>query len=359
MNKLSFHSDPHDPEWKVTKLKTEPGTVKDHHNTSSSKVKYSQKFCEKWLSIFSPWLSRCEDDPNKPFCRACQCRLDCNRCHLQRHERTSKHARNLEILVNKGEGAARQNLSIRQERSKYYQQRKKICSSVGSQEDSEMGMEDYIDEADQGTEYGFEQTDTNSEDQYTHEESICKQEAITVDEMNHHMIVARSATKNNVGRPRKVIKTVENSSVHGVEEVVDRKDPMKRLMQIQRDKSELMDSFKELMGSSAPHLSPPREKNHVDLFFESVSSSVKALSPKLIAETKMRVSQLICELELRALTENEQANNAQNPSSTVVVSQESSGGSYIINQPVTHVSSNHQSDTHQQVNEAHHYEALS
>lgn len=131
---------------KVTKLKSESGAVKDHHSTPSSKVKYSQKFCEKWLSIFSPWLSRCEDDSNKPFCRACQCRLDCNRCHLQRHERTSKHSRNLEILVNKGEGAARQNLSIRQERSKYYQQRKKVSSSVGSQEDSEMGMEDYIDE---------------------------------------------------------------------------------------------------------------------------------------------------------------------------------------------------------------------
>lgn len=132
---------------KVTKLKTEPGTVKDLHNTSTTtKVKYSQKFCEKWLSVFSPWLTRCEDDPNKPFCRACQCRLDCNRCHLQRHERTSKHARNLEILVNKGEGAARQNLSIRQERSKYYQQRHKTGSSVGSQEDSEMGMDDYIDE---------------------------------------------------------------------------------------------------------------------------------------------------------------------------------------------------------------------
>lgn len=73
-------------------------------------------------------------------------RLDCNRCHLQRHERTSKHARNLEILVNKGEGAARQNLSIRQERSKYYIQRKKHPSPTDQQDNCEMSINDFIDE---------------------------------------------------------------------------------------------------------------------------------------------------------------------------------------------------------------------
>lgn len=212
--------------------------------------------------------------------------------------------------------------------------------------------------ADQETEYECEQTETNSVDQFATEENICKQETITLDEMNHHMIVARSATKNNVGRPRKVPK-LETNGVHTAEEVVDRKDPMKRLMQIQKDKSELMDSFKELMGASTPHLSPPREKNHVDLFFESVSSSVKALSPKLIAETKMRVSQLICELELRALTESEQINNAQTPSSTVVVSQESGGGAYIINQPVSHVGANQHHSGTNHIDEDQHYDALS
>lgn len=133
---------------KVRKLKSQPGagTVKEHHSSgggSASKPKYSQKFCEKWLNIFSPWLARCDDDPNKPFCRACQCRLDCNRCHLQRHERTSKHARNLEILINKGEGVARLNLSIRRERSKYYLQRRRMSPTP---EDSDNGIDEYIEE---------------------------------------------------------------------------------------------------------------------------------------------------------------------------------------------------------------------
>ena len=214
--------------------------------------------------------------------------------------------------------------------------------------------------AEQETEFGYEQTDLNSEDQYTNEDNLCKQEILSIDEIDQHVIVSqqRPMTKTSVGRPRKIAKTVETQSVSNIEIDNERKDSMKRLMQIQKDKSELMDSFKELMGGSAQQLSPPREKNHVDLFFESVSSSVKALSPKLIAETKMRVSQLICELELRALTESEQANNT--PTSAMVVSSESGGGSYIINQSVTHVTSNHQhqAEAHQ-VDDVEHYEALS
>lgn len=87
----------------------------------------------------------------------------------------------------------------------------------------------------------------------------------------------------------------------------NRKEGLKLLMQIQQDKNELMESFRELIGVQLPQ-APHREKNHVDLFFESVSSSVKALSPKLVAEAKMRVSQLICELELRALKDHNRTN---------------------------------------------------
>jgi len=78
------------------------------------KPKYNQKFCEKWLKIFEPWLRRAAEDPSKPFCRACQCTMDCNRCHLVRHERTTKHKRNLEALLTNGEGAALQEFRIRQ-----------------------------------------------------------------------------------------------------------------------------------------------------------------------------------------------------------------------------------------------------
>ncbi|XP_036323525.1 protein suppressor of variegation 3-7-like [Rhagoletis pomonella] len=341
---MSFSDDSSDLEWKEPKKKSK--SIKKEQQTSQNKPKYAQKFCTKWLNIFSPWLTRCEDDPNKPFCRACQCRLDCNRCHLQRHERTTKHVRNLEILVSKGEGAARQNLSIRQERSKYYQQRKKFSSSFASSQDaSELGADtgdEFIDggEPESETAFQFVQTESAPGEEYN-DETVLKQEAISTDD--HGDPLPTSSTlkqeKSRASSPKKV----------GV-----KKERMKLLMQIQKDKNDLMDSFRDLMGVPNQQ-SPPKDKNHVDLFFESVSSSVKALSPKLIAEAKMRVSQLICELELRALTEND-ANACGGSSAAVVVSSDTGAVSnaYIINQPVAGMVQDHATESSGQ-----HYETLS
>lgn len=171
-------------------------------------------------------------------------------------------------------------------------------------------------------------------------------EVITADVVDE-MMGSRTVNKNSILRTRKVMKHDESSIDNMDVSSTDRKEGMKLLLQIQKDKSELMDSFKELMGGHNMTLpSPPKEKNHVDLFFESVSSSVKALSPKLIAEAKMRVSQLICELELRALTEND-INHHHGGTSTVVLTNESTGGPYVINQTIG------------QSNETHHFENLS
>ncbi|KAH8310355.1 hypothetical protein KR044_000887, partial [Drosophila immigrans] len=259
--------------------------VKLNSSTGSGKQKYSQKFCEKWLSLFDPWLKRSAEDPNKPFCRACQCRLDCNRCHLVRHERTTKHKRNLESLITKGEGAVRKELSVRQERSKYYHQRKRALKQALKQEQVEQTVEDkdnpleVLGSAVANTDGAIEERETSPQ---------ATQLTTTQPALNNHRTPIKTSP----------LVTSSTSS---------RKEGLKLLMQIQQDKHELMESFRELIGVQLPH-APPREKNHVDLFFESVSSSVKALSPKLAAEAKMRVSQLICELELRALKDNNSSN---------------------------------------------------
>uniref|UniRef100_A0A1A9VKN2 BESS domain-containing protein n=1 Tax=Glossina austeni TaxID=7395 RepID=A0A1A9VKN2_GLOAU len=350
---MNYVDDPSDPDWKDSKVKSEPSTnVKVERGTpNQSKPKYSQKFCEKWVSVFSPWLARCEDDRNKPFCRACQCRLDCNRCHLQRHERTSKHARNLEILINKGEGAARQNLSIRQERSKYYQQRKKVNTSAESPDESEMGIgDDYIEEADTETvteQFQYEQTDQVAGDNFTGVEIVCKQESVPLANVEEHVLI-RSLPRNNSGRSRKNVH--KSTEVDSNTATPVRKDGIKLLMQIHKNKNELM----EFMNNSMSQQSTLKEKNHVDLFFESVSSSVKALSPKLIAETKMRVSQLICEMEIRALNERD----ANTINTSVVVTADGSSGAYIINHAGTQQKTESQL-AQQQSDEDHHYEALS
>ncbi|BFF90472.1 uncharacterized protein DMAD_08990 [Drosophila madeirensis] len=50
---------------------------------------------------------------------------------------------------------------------------------------------------------------------------------------------------------------------------------------------------------------PVEHRNSYDLFFESACVSVKGLPPKLAAEAKSRISQIITEFEIRAISEQE------------------------------------------------------
>ncbi|XP_037729464.1 protein suppressor of variegation 3-7 [Drosophila subpulchrella] len=300
---MSFSENTSDSEWQAARVKVQR-TIKQSSKRCKEqrsptfrtlKPKYNQKFCEKWLKIFEPWLRRAPEDPSKPFCRACQCTMDCNRCHLVRHERTTKHKRNLEALLTNGEGAAIQELRIRRQRSKYYHQRKSAMRQEEAMEEEPRlespGLKPPLEDPVPIVVYPDPKSPSSAIEQIT----VTKQELLSETEAN---------TKPSLSLPR----PSESSSV------ASNQEGLKLLMQIHQDKNELMDSFRELMGSQRTlnHTPPPKEKNHVDLFFESVSSSVKALSPKLVAEAKMRVSQLICELELRGLRENS-PNEAMNP----------------------------------------------
>ncbi|EDV54162.1 protein suppressor of variegation 3-7 [Drosophila erecta] len=291
---MSFSENTSDSEWKAGKAKvqrTAKQSLKRDKEQRTLKPKYNQKFCEKWLKIFDPWLRRAAEDPNKPFCRACQCTMDCNRCHLVRHERTTKHKRNLEALLTKGEGAALQEFRIRQQRSKYYHQRKLVV------------MEPMAENHELETPSPPEPIPMVAV-----LDQLCSSAAIEKTVPKQELLSETEATT----------KVIEPSSSHAnrsdCSSSASKQEGIKLLMQIHQDKNELMESFRELMGSQRTlnHTPPPKEKNHVDLFFESVSSSVKALSPKLVAEAKMRVSQLICELELRGLSETSQT-DALNP----------------------------------------------
>ncbi|KAH8288731.1 hypothetical protein KR054_008824, partial [Drosophila jambulina] len=300
---MSFSENTSDSDWKAARVKVartikqsvkrEKGKEK-RPSSGSAKPKYHQKFCDKWLKIFEPWLRRAAEDPNKPFCRACQCSMDCNRCHLVRHERTTKHKRNLESLLANGEKVVRRDLQVRQQRSKYYHQRK-MSLQANRQEDGLPPEESQAPEAPPASPADL-------------------QPMINVAADCSSFRDLTTSTKLEVVPKQDLLSETETTKVTDAAASIPRRrgsiasnqEGVKLLMQIHQDKNELMESFRELMGCQPTvHLPPPqKEKNHVDLFFESVSSSVKALSPKLIAEAKMRVSQLICELELRGLKEN-------------------------------------------------------
>ena len=87
-----------------------------------------------------------------------------------------------------------------------------------------------------------------------------------------------------------------------------------------------------------------QKKDHLDLFFESCCSSIKSLTPQLIAEAKVRFSQLVCELELRAITENGNQNSPI-PNTVVVSSIPTTDNAYVIHQPDTVTLAGHYGST--------------
>ncbi|XP_016944340.2 protein suppressor of variegation 3-7 [Drosophila suzukii] len=93
---------------------------------------------------------------------------------------------------------------------------------------------------------------------------------------------------------------------------------------IPQNRQELLDSIgrdREVLGAYFQRLTSQREeatssdlaspnppalqRNSYDLFFESACISVKGLPPKLAAEAKSRISQIITEFEIRAISEME------------------------------------------------------
>ncbi|EDW43170.1 uncharacterized protein LOC6607411 [Drosophila sechellia] len=85
---------------------------------------------------------------------------------------------------------------------------------------------------------------------------------------------------------------------------------------IEQDRKVLSAYFKRLSSqrdeATSPIAAPPAadtpapHRNSYDLFFESACISVKSLPPKLAAEAKSRISQIITEFEIRAVSEMEE-----------------------------------------------------
>lgn len=76
---------------------------------------------------------------------------------------------------------------------------------------------------------------------------------------------------------------------------------------LNEQKAETSTSSATAIGSSSATsipVTPPR--NSYDLFFESACISVKSLPPKLAAEAKSRISQIITEFEIRAISQQEE-----------------------------------------------------
>lgn len=80
-------------------------------------------------------------------------------------------------------------------------------------------------------------------------------------------------------------------------------DRFKLLKRVDRDRNALNEYYLIRKRQHSPPIQ--QSKDTFDLFFDSVCATVKTLPPKLGAEVKGRISQLIAEFELRAICERE------------------------------------------------------
>ncbi|XP_075168238.1 uncharacterized protein LOC142240412 [Haematobia irritans] len=215
------------------------------------------KFFMKWAAEF-PWLRPSPTVDSVGYCNICKRDLVCKKTHLERHQKTFKHMRL----------------------------------------------------------QGFENVYTVNEP----EADLI--EAHTSGYLDNEYEDEMLLDDESFGYTTIKVEPVKISPTHDVIEAKAKKLPTKRLKLEKSPKSPYPTAVQkfERDGGYTTSITPrsgdrsmndyyysPRQplKDSFDLFFESAAASVKSLPPKLAAELKSRVSQLLSEFELRAICEKE------------------------------------------------------
>ncbi|XP_054726490.1 protein suppressor of variegation 3-7-like [Anastrepha obliqua] len=222
-----------------------------------------QKFCARWEKDF-PWLKADKVDESVGICTVCNKHLVCKKSHLERHQKSYKHQRlqGFESFDTEGE-PSQPNVPEFMECGK----------REFEQEEQEFGQAIELD------------PDYNLDNERDSEKRF----------------------KRNVSHKLKT--SSHQSSVNGLsqeERLKNRSfklDRFKLLKRIDRDRNALNEYYLIRKRQHSPAVQ--QCKDTFDLFFDSVCATVKALPPKLGAEVKGRISQLIAEFELRAICERE------------------------------------------------------
>ncbi|XP_043654315.1 protein suppressor of variegation 3-7 isoform X2 [Drosophila teissieri] len=152
------------------------------------------------------------------------------------------------------------------------------------------------------TSNAYEKTTSENGDNEVHEANYIKEEDHIESERKSSLLIKR----NNIALRR-------NQLPYSRPMPQNRQELVKS---IEQDRELLAAYFKRLSSQreevSLPDAAPPAadppvpQRNSYDLFFESACISVKGLPPKLAAEAKSRISQIITEFEIRAISEMEE-----------------------------------------------------
>lgn len=317
-------------------------------------LKYPRPKTKPEYQSLYPWIILDETDPHFVFCALCECRLSAKRSDLGKHEGSIKHSEN----------AQRKSFTSKTQKSSngikweyndesndesllpmQFATGSVLCKAEPGNEDDDVagegeeeGEEEDEDE-DETADNEVPQPDANGDADADADgvyEPTSKRRAsetdsqhsglldylplqVTINEMPHGQLMPAAQPATTTPQPCRItIKKVtapalakmtsststpisnhEITSKATITPIAGGCYSALRQPQMQSYASRQLQSYQLQHLTSIE--SPPRDS--LDLFFDSICATVKGLPPKLATEGKIRVMQLIGELELRALNE--------------------------------------------------------
>ncbi|XP_068155927.1 protein suppressor of variegation 3-7 [Drosophila tropicalis] len=305
-----------------------------------AQLKYPRpKTKPEYQSIY-PWLLPDETDPHFVFCAVCECRLSAKRSDLGKHEGSMKHSENA-------------------------QRKAKVDQAVGQWEynDDDEAMlpfeanneNDEDDEEEESAEAEGDEADPAADDDDVEGEPPLKQQRrisesdsqhsgmldflplqVTINEMPHCQLSGTgliqpppsttpqpcritikkvpallakttSTTAGGAAASAASIPTAGQSHEISSKATITPIAPTATCYTPSSRQPQMYATRQLTMPYQLSQLSPQSpQRDSLELFFDSICATVKSLPPKLATEGKIRVMQLIGELELRAISEQEE-----------------------------------------------------
>lgn len=336
-------------------------------------LKYPRPKTKPEYQSLYPWIILDETDPHFVFCAVCECRLSAKRSDLGKHEGSIKHSENAQrksVKVKPEAGGVNVKWEYNEDDDVAMgmsmgmsllplQFGAGICKTEADNEEDEDVDEDEGEdgleaetEADPDADADAEGNDDGEVDYEPDSKRRASQTdsqhsgmldylplQVTINEMPNVQLTpaahCQPATSGATSQPCRITikkvtapamtKPTTPISAAGQSHEITTKATItpiasgcyasttSRQPQLQSYASRQLQSY-QLQHHLAPIEPPARDS--LDLFFDSICSTVKSLPPKLATEGKVRVMQLIGELELRAISEREAqpaANATSNP----------------------------------------------
>ncbi|XP_016971315.2 protein suppressor of variegation 3-7 [Drosophila rhopaloa] len=299
-------------------------------------LKYPRPKTKPEYQAIYPWLLPDETDPHFVFCAVCECRLSCKRSDLGKHEGSIKHSENaqrkaLPAKANHPEAEGSGSSVMKWEYNEYEEGLLPYGADAADDETEE--EEGELDETEEDCEEAEEdevkaealetlndfETEPASKQQRRISETDSQHSGmldylplhVTINELPPSSTTAgssfptSSSTAATAAPPCRItIKKVSapttppNAVCQGQE--ISSKATITPIHTTPSYAARQLQSYQ--LQPVSPII-PPRDS--LELFFDSICATVKSLPPKLATEGKIRVMQLIGELELRALAEQE------------------------------------------------------